>query len=187
MEIQFLHDNFTERDFRLLMEHIRRMASGEAQFFATTLSLVYDKLVGKALAQPFHSGFGLGKSAEVESPAGHFPPLQPSTSIPSIPSTFAFSYASSVSSFIPPTPAPNPRAIRPLPSSTATQSHLTWLRCHKRHQLARLAELHDGLRCPRCPSKNTKGPPLMQCTSCRTMRTARRDTCLKLKCAVKFR
>ena len=48
MEIEFLHQKFTEKDPKLLMDHIQRMASGEAPFFATTLGVVYDKLAEKA-------------------------------------------------------------------------------------------------------------------------------------------
>ena len=60
MEIQFLHEKFTEKDPRLLIGHIQRMASGEAPFFATTLGLVYEKLVEKAFSRPVPSGSGLG-------------------------------------------------------------------------------------------------------------------------------
>jgi len=200
MEIQFLHDNFTEKDSKLLMEHIRRMASGEAPSFATTLSLVYYKLVEKVFPRPVPSGFGFGKSPEVESVANHFPPQPstsvfsvPSTSIPSppstsafgIPSSFAFTYASSAPSFVPQTPAPNPTPT-PVPSSTATK--LTWLRCHKCHQSARLAELYNGKRCPRCPKKSSKKwPPLMECTSCLTVQSSNMDKCLRKQCRAKFR
>jgi len=201
MEIQLLHDHFTEKDPKFLMEHIRRMASGEAPFFATTLSLVYDKLVEKAFARPVPSGFGLGKSAEVESVTDPFPPLQPltsvfgvpSTPIPSIPSTsafsipsnFAFTYASSVSSFAPQAPVPNPT---PSPAPSSTDTRLTWLRCHKCRQPAKLAELYKGVRCPRCPKKSgKKWPPFMQCTSCRTIQTSHRVECLKGQCSAKFR
>ena len=202
MEIQLLHDNFTEKDSKLLMEHIRRMASGEAPCFATTLSLVYYELVEKVFPRSVPSVFGLGKSAEVESVTNHFPPPQPSTSvfsvpstsIPSIPSTstfgipssFAFTYASSAPSFVPQTPAPNPTPTF-VPSSTATNP--TWLRCHKCRQPAGLAELYKGTRCPRCPKKGgKKWPPLMQCTLCRTIQTKSHiNKCQKSQCTAKFR
>ena len=150
MEIQFLHEKFTEKDPKSLMGHIRIMASGEAPFFARTLSLVYDKLVEKTFAQPFPSGSSLGKSAEVESAADPFLPLQPSTSIFNIPSTPASTCVSPVSSFIPRTPTPN---LTPAPASSSTATQLTWLQCRKCHQLAELAELGNGLRCPRCLKK----------------------------------
>ena len=179
MGVQFLHEYFTEKVSKSLMGHIRIMASGEAPFFAMALSLVYDKLVEKAFAQPVPSGSGLGKSAEVESAADPSPPLQPSTS------TFGFTCASPVSTSIPRTPAPNPRPGS-VSSSTATQ--LTWLRCHSCHWLAALAELGDGLRCPQClQNGSNEWPPLMQCTLCHTMRTARSDKCLKRKCTARFR
>ena len=67
MEIEFLHRNLTGKDPKLLMEHIQRMASGEAPFFSKTLSLVYDKLVGCAFTRPIISDPDLGKSPEIES------------------------------------------------------------------------------------------------------------------------
>ena len=51
MEIQFLHETFLGKDPKLLVDHIRRMGSGEAPLFSTTLSLVYDKLAEKTVAQ----------------------------------------------------------------------------------------------------------------------------------------
>ena len=107
METQFLHDNFTEKDSKLFMEHIQRMAFGEAPFFATTLSLVYDKLVEKAFAQPVPSGSGFRQSVKFESVADPSSPLQPSNFI-------------------------------------------------------------------------------VRCTLCRTIRTARRDTCQKIMCGARF-
>lgn len=47
MEIQFFHERFSEKDPKLLIDHIQRMASGEAPFFSATLSLVYQKLAEK--------------------------------------------------------------------------------------------------------------------------------------------
>ena len=61
MEIQFLHKNFTKKDPELLMGHIKKMASREAPFFATTLSLVFDKLVEKTSSRPVPTGSGFGK------------------------------------------------------------------------------------------------------------------------------
>ena len=58
MEIQFLHENFTEKDPKLLMDHIKKMAAREAPFFGTTLSLVFDKLVEKTSTRPVLSGIG---------------------------------------------------------------------------------------------------------------------------------
>ena len=183
MEIQFLHDNFTEKDSKLLMEHIQRMAFGEAPFFATTLSLVYDKLVEKAFAQPAPSGSGLGQSAKVESVADPYSPLQPPISVPGAPPTSSSSNAPPTPSSVPQTPPPVPGS-GPVPPSTPTR--FTWLRCHRCLGAVGLLDLHDGLRCPRCPARDERGPPLMQCTLCRTIRTERRNTCLKIVCGARF-
>jgi hypothetical protein len=48
MEIEFFHERFADKDPKLLIDHIERMASGGTLFFPTTLSLVYDKLFEKA-------------------------------------------------------------------------------------------------------------------------------------------
>lgn len=47
MEIEVL-DACAEKDSKLLLDHIQSVVSGEASFFPTTLSLVYDRLIGKA-------------------------------------------------------------------------------------------------------------------------------------------
>ena len=180
MEIQFLHDNFTEQDSKLFMEHIQRMASGEAPFFATTLSLVYDKLVEKAFAQPIPSGSGLGKSAEVPSAADPCPPPQASIHISSVPSTSA----SDSPLLIPQTPAPNP-GPGPVPPSTPRQS--VYLRCNQCGEPAKLEDLFDDLRCPVCPSRSSKkGRPYMQCPLCRVVRVSRRNNCIKIVCGAQF-
>ena len=62
MEIEFLTSNFTKKNPKLLMKHIRRMASGGVPFFSTTLSLIYDKLVEKVFPQTIVPGSGLGQS-----------------------------------------------------------------------------------------------------------------------------
>ena len=67
MEIEFLRGNFTEKHPKLLMEHIQRMASGEAPFFSKTLSLVYDKLVEYTSTRPTITDPDLGKSPEIRS------------------------------------------------------------------------------------------------------------------------
>src|SRR5882757_5270960 len=81
MEIEFLHKRFTEKDPQLLMDHIRRMGSGEAPFFPTTLSLVYDKLIGGGFAECTPLSPGLGSHAGGRSLLGPpVPPLPVSTS-----------------------------------------------------------------------------------------------------------
>ena len=173
MEIQFLHDNFTEKDPKLLMEHILRMASGEAPFFATTLSLVYDKLVEKAFAQPAPSGSGLGKSAEVQSVADPCPRPQASIPISSVPS---ISTSGDAPSSIPQTP---------VPSSTSVS--LARLICNTCLGPARLADLYDGMRCPVCPPRTVKkGRPYMHCSLCRAQRSTNRDDCVNRACRARF-
>ena len=61
MEIEFFHERFTEKDPELLIDHIERMASGEAPFFPTMLSLVYDRLVEKTF--PKHVPSSLAPSS----------------------------------------------------------------------------------------------------------------------------
>ena len=80
IEIEFLHKSFTEKDPKLLMEHIQRMAYGEAPFYSTTLSFVYNKLVEKRFPQFIPSGSSLEESVEFQSVADLCPPLSTSTS-----------------------------------------------------------------------------------------------------------
>ena len=56
MEIQFLYKNLTEKDPKLRMDHTKKTASREAPFSATTLSLVFDKLVKKTSPRPVPAG-----------------------------------------------------------------------------------------------------------------------------------
>ena len=58
MEIEFFRRNFPEQNPKLLTDHIQKMELGEAPFFPATLSLVYEKLLSKALPQPVASGSG---------------------------------------------------------------------------------------------------------------------------------
>jgi len=181
MEIQFLYGNFTLEDSKLLMEHIQRMASGEAPFFATTLSLVYDKLVEKAFAQPVSSGSGLGKSAEVQSVADPCPRPQASIPISSVPS---ISTSSDAPSSIPQTPTPNPG---PEPAPSSTSSSLAWLRCNQCLNHVKVEDLYDGMRCPVCPSRSVqKGRPYVHCSVCRAQRVARTNNCPNRACLIGF-
>ena len=66
MQIEFFDKNFDERNPKLLMDHVPRMASIEAPFLPTTLSLVYGKLLRKAIPQPVASGSGAGKAPKSE-------------------------------------------------------------------------------------------------------------------------
>lgn len=171
MEIQFLHKSFTEKGPKLLMDHIQKMASGEMPFFATTLSLVYDKLVEKAFLKPNPSGSGLGKPIEV-------PSVADSTS--SVPST-----STSNNTPLPsPQPAPAPNLE---PVSSSTSSPPVWLECYQCGEPARREDLYGGLRCPDCPSRGGKrGRPFMECPICNVVRATLRDTCIKNTCGVRF-
>jgi hypothetical protein len=67
-EIEFFHKGFTEENQKVLIDHVRRMSSGEAPLFPKTLSLVYRKLFEKAFARPITSGSGLENSPEIGGP-----------------------------------------------------------------------------------------------------------------------
>ena len=177
MEIEFLLKSFTEKDPKSLVEHIQRMACGEAPFFSTTLSLVYDKLVERAFAQSIPSGSRLGKSAEVQSVVDPCSPFQASPSASSVPLTPVSSYPPSFSA-----PDPDPE---PAPPGTPP---LAWLRCNQCHEPARLKDLFDGTRCPQCPSRSArKGRPYMECSLCRVVRATRRNNCIRIVCGARFR
>jgi len=182
MEIQFLHEQFTEKDPKLLIDHIQRMASGEAPFFSTTLSLVYDKLVEKAFTQQTSPGSRLEKSTGGQS-VTTAPPLQPSTPASGI----GLSPTSSVpSSSSPQVPAPVPGPI--LPSTFIKQTTLKCVRCFR---IRSIHDLYDGLYCPVCPptGRNGKGEigwAFLRCTGCSLLRETRGGVCLKLVCGGRF-
>ena len=69
MEIQFLLKNVTGRDPKLLMDHFKKMASREAPFFATTLSLVFDELVERTSPRPVPSSSGFREFSGIRVPA----------------------------------------------------------------------------------------------------------------------
>lgn len=60
MELEFFDRCCVEQKPKLL-EHIQGMSSGNAPFFPTTLSLIYEKLFGKAFAQSITPSSGLDK------------------------------------------------------------------------------------------------------------------------------
>jgi len=64
MEIQFFRGWFSEGDLEFPIDHVRKMASGEAPFFPTTLSLVYRMLAEKVFPKRTLSGSDLGKHTE---------------------------------------------------------------------------------------------------------------------------
>jgi hypothetical protein len=98
MEIRFLREMFTEKDSKLLMDHVQRMASGEAPFFPKTLGLVYYKLAKKPLQKHTPSGFGPGNPAGGQRLTNPTSALQGSTSTPSITSSPTPNVASSCTS-----------------------------------------------------------------------------------------
>ena len=191
MEIQFLHETFTGKGPKLLMNHIRRMGTGEVPFFSTTLSLVFDRLVEKASARSVPSGSGSGKSTEIQDTAVHTTLPQASTSAFQTPvvSTSAFptfwASVSASSSSRPPVPTPVP-VSRSVPSSN--QPPLAWLVCNKCGRRASSAGLYQGLRCPKCPSRSVKkGRPYMYCQLCGNVRAKARAKCTTKACRATFR
>ena len=171
MEIQFLHENFAEKDFKSLMDHIQSMACGEAPFFAITLSLVYGGLIKKAFSKHAPLGSDLGGQS-VATPTPH---LQASTPTPSLASS---------SNLRAPTPVPEPV----LPDPTVRRIGLKCARCCG---VASVHDLHDGLYCPRCPNtgrngRGERGRPFMRCMGCNNLRDVRTDGCVKFYCSDVF-
>ena len=179
MEIQFLHETFPGKGPKLLMDHIRRMGSGEAPFYSTTLSLVYDKLVEKTIAQSVLSGSGLGKSIEILD----------TTVDTALPQASAFTFPNSQSSGTassssqPPVPTPAPAS-----PSISSNNRLAWLVCNKCGKPASLGELYNGLQCPKCPPRGKRmRRPYMECQLCGASRSSLSDKCLHKRCLTKFR
>ena len=169
LEIQFLLEHLTEKNPRLLMDQIQRMASGEAQYFSATLSLLYDGLVKRAFAQS--SGGGFWRPTLVGAPT-----IQVSGSTPSVdlPSTSGVPFHSLQEP--PPTPVPEPGPLGAV-----------WLECFQCGEYAQVTDLYDGLRCPQCPSRSAKkGRPFMKCSSCKLIRAVRRNVCIRLACQARF-
>ena len=179
MEIEFLYKNFTERNPKFLMDHIQRMASGEAPFFPATLSLIYDKLVERTFVYPVTpSSSGPVKSVETgdqgitDTPTAQV--QDPTTSVNS-PST--------TNAHLPPTQ----QTIDPGPELEPIPLGAVWLRCFQCNRHVRLRNLYEGLRCPMCPSRSIKqGKPFMRCPSCNLIRTVCRDTCVRNACQARF-
>ena len=182
MEINFLHECFSKKDPKQLMDHIQRMGSGEAPLFAKTLGLVYDRLIEKTFTRPVPFGSGLGKSVEVQSVADPAPPPEASSSISSVPPTPIGT--SGTLPFSPQPPAPSPI---PIPVSLNASSRLAQLVCVQCRESAFLAVLYDGLRCPQCPPRSGgRGRPWMRCQLCSTVRAEPRTNCIKNSCQARF-
>ena len=168
IEIDFLLKHFAEKNPKLLMNHIVEMGLGKAQFFPVTLSSLYDKLVERALMDLVTFGSGAGKSTEGGDQAAPEP-------------TSAAQVSSSTSS-----DSLLSQQV-PKPVSEPDLLHGPYLRCFICHQRAKLRDLYDGTRCPRCPPR---GPvnwrPYMECPHCNNVRTTPEPYCVGRACQVWF-
>lgn len=171
MEIKLFHETFTEQNPKPLMDHMQRMASGEAPFFPATLSLVIGTLARKVLPRPITSGSRLGKSREIwdQSAIETAPAIQVSNSTPDVDPSLTPSTIPSSSSQDPAS------ASGPSGAENNTVS-LICPRCR------RISSSSSGLRCPRCrcrPKKaqRTELPPFMRCARCNTQRKVLRVDC----------
>jgi len=170
MELRFFHERAAEMDPKLLIDCIQRT---DAAFFPTALSLVYDKLVETELTKHTRFDPGPGGCTKGDSPIHPTPP--PSTSAYNIPSSSAVNTIASSSNLQAPA-----RTYGRVPSI------MPRLKCHRCGQVARSGDLREGLYCPQCPRRGKKARPLMQCTSCDTVRTTIRDDCEKKVCRKRF-
>ena len=182
MEIQFLQDRVTGKKPKLLIDGIQRMASGEAPFFPTTLSLVFDKLVEKACTKRTSFGFGSGPGGCTEGESSIHPTTPKmstqTSNIPPPPIVGAIASSSNLQA-----PASTCGLVPPV-----TTPDLAWLKCQQCGEVARFRDLHETLRCPQCPPRSVKkGRPFMKCASCDTPQTAPREDCVGKKCRRRFR
>jgi len=180
MEIRTLYETFIEKDPKLLTDHVRRMASNEAPFFSTTLSLIYDGMVERAF-QKWASSFDVSGTFESQSLPNPTPPQAPTPALSNISVPTPILPSSSTLRV----PAP---VFVPASSSTSTCALLRCIQCRR---YVRLGDLYDGLRCPQCPATGRdgtgkRGRPLMLCGSCGQMRTTRVGNCPKGKCGKGF-
>jgi len=183
LEIQFLHERFTEDYPGSLMTHIRRMASGEAPFFPVTLSSVYDMLIEQAFSKGIPSNSGLGGFTGGQGVIIATPAFQASASTSSI--------VSPLTNVVPlpylwGVPTPRPATI---PSTTTVK----WvgLRCARCEHIASVYILYGDLHCPRCDDKgrngrHQRGRPFMRCTSCNELRVTAGSVCVRSKCSGRF-
>jgi len=194
MEIRFLHETFTEKDPELLIDHIQRMVSGEAPFFPTTLSLVYDRLVEQTFPKHISPGpglWGLTKGQNITTPTpvhtsafafGITSPSTPITTPPPI-TTIHPLPARRASLLVP------PPILRPAsPNPTIRPAGLRCIRCHR---VKSINNLYNNLHCPQCPAngrngKGEKGRPFMCCTKCGALRDKPTGACSKPKCRRQF-
>lgn len=181
MEIQLLREKFTEKDPKLIMEQIQRMASEGTSFIPTTLGLVYDKLLEDALSASTPNV----TSSSTPNVTSSSTPDVTSSSTPSVasPSTFgvispsAFGITSSCTFGIVP--------------SYLHAAPISRLRCARCCCITSVYNLYDGLYCPQCPAtgrngKNQRGRPFMRCTNCDALRVRGGNVCLNSKCGEQF-
>lgn len=174
MEIE-CYKNSPDHDPKLLTDHILAVVSGETPTISTTLSLVYDKLVESVFSQPIASGSGLGKSTETreQSVAESVPTAEASNQTSGLPS--------------PSQPHPSQPAPDPVPDPEPIPLGAIWLECCQCRGRTRLRDLHNGLRCPRCPQRpRGKGRPFMQCPACNLIRVTPKDRCVRNACQARF-
>ena len=157
MEIEFLNSNFTEKNPKLLMEHIRRMASGGAPFFSTTLSLIYDKLVEKAFPQTIATGSGLGQS-----PGTGGEGVMNSTNQALNPTGQVSNSTTQVSNLTNQVPGPANQMTNSASNINPPSTSSRTVRSASGY------DLYEGLRCPICPERTAEMPgrPYVICQFC---------------------
>jgi len=129
MEIRFFHERVIEKDPKLLIDCIQRMASGEMPFFPTTLSLAFDKFVEKAFTISSPSSSGPGGYTKGRGLTHPTPSLQASTSASRTTSSSSVGFAAAfhdLNDFIGGTISP------------VTTDGPTWLRCEQCGGMTRL-------------------------------------------------
>ena len=183
MEIEVLYQNFIKNDPKHLVDYIQRVASGEAPFFPTTLSLVFEKLIGTKLPKSDSEKSLEGQNVTTPRPAQ----ASSSTSIVA-PSSISTSNASSSTT---PTVTRPPVAIPPaFPISVARPlpgPDQKWLLCRVCRGFTRVAYLSGGLHCPRCrPVVKKIKQALMVCTGCGRKRATTVNTCIGATCRARF-
>ena len=181
MEIRFFRERFTDKDPEPLMNQIRRMASGEAPFLPTTLSLVYDGLVEDAFTNHASPDSGRCRSTPDQSVATSTPPQR---------QTLTPTPLRRPVSIPPPPRRPIPTLNVAPPPTPSTVVGWGWarLKCTRCHRVASVNNLRYGLHCPRCPEggrykRVEEGRPLMRCTECNALRDKRGNVCL---CSIPF-
>ena len=208
VEIEFFHENITNKDSKLLIDYLQSVGSGEIPFFSATLSLVYDGLFDKAFPKPspFNPGPGQvpgGQGAITPTPtqasnstsnatsssiSNTTPSVAPTVATSSTTSTIAGtsnlaitrpSATTTVSPSVQGPPAPTRTTV---PSSTPINRRQ--LKCTRCNRYANMEQLQDGLHCPWCPATGRnglglKGRPYMRCYECNFLRTTNVGQCPK--------